>query len=159
MHGHVRKNSSALVTVRSGIGILERRVDFENPANGAAFHELFRVDERLVVAPLEGEHKGVRMIAIQFRREFAVLFESSRQRLFEQHAMAGCDQSGGMCAVIVRRGNDHGGIAHVCFGQLFDGRKNRDLKAEFIAQAAGANRVNVGKPGKLTGLRVAGQFV
>jgi hypothetical protein len=99
------------------------------------------------------------MIAIEFRGEFAVRFESSCERLFEQHAMAGCNQSRRVLAMMVRRRDDHGGVANACLSQLSNRRKNRNPESEFIAQAAGAFSIQVGESGKLACLRVTGQFV
>jgi hypothetical protein len=73
--------------------------------------------------------------------------------------MAGRNQSRSVLAMMVRRRDDHGGVANACLGQLFNRRKNRNPESEFIAQAAGAFSVSVGETGKLTGLSVAGQFV
>ncbi len=98
------------------------------------------------------------MIAIQFGCEVTIRFERPGKRLFEQNAMARCNQRGGVFAVIPSRGYDDSSLADLGGGQLLDRRKYRNVEHVLSCEAARAFDVGVYQRSNRAGSYVGGEF-
>src|SRR6185503_14895931 len=94
--------------------------------------------------PLKRDHDGIGMAALDFGREFAILFDVSRQWLFEENSLPGPHQHCGVLAMIRGGGDDYRGIADAGLGKFFDRIENGNVAASLTEDAPGAVAIGIG---------------
>ena len=99
------------------------------------------------------------MIALERGGEFAVGFDSACERFFQHHAVAGLNHEAGVSVMVLSGRDDDGCIANLGASEIFDGRKDWDLGADFVSYAMGAFGIEIRKRGELAGLCFPGEFL
>lgn len=99
------------------------------------------------------------MIALELSGELAIGFDSSGERFFEQDAMSGLNHEAGVSVMILSGGYNDGRFAHSGASELFDGRENRDIRANILSDTMGAFSIEISKRGELAGFCFTSEFL
>ena len=137
-----------MIAIGGGSGVFKSGIDFEDAADLAGVHALFAIGERGIEAALEGEHEGVGGVAVEFGAEGDVAFERAGEGLFENDAMAGADDGGGLLPMLFGGGDDHGGGRDAGGEVGIERQKRRGGAAGFGGEALGLGGINIDESGE-----------
>ena len=156
--GHVGKDAVALIAIRGGGGVFEGGIDFEDTTDEAGVQALLAVGDGGIETALEGEHEGVRRVAVKFGAEGGVTVEGAGEGLFENDAMAGADDGRGLLAMLFGGGDDHGGGRDAGGEVGVERGENRCGAAGFGDEALDLGGVDVDEGGEAADAVLAFEF-
>jgi hypothetical protein len=84
------------------------------------------------------------MAAVDFGREFTILFNIAGQGLLEENSLSGADQGRGVLAMVRSRGDDHSGVANAGFRQFLHRIEDGNLGAGLAERTPRALDVRIG---------------